>query len=109
MHVLVRMHAVEKLANYYSAIKDEYLSHLDFIEKIRKKSDQEEFQMMENILIEGVADGIFDIKDISLAAIAIVAALKGMEVPLFWGEEEKDIDRRLDNLIYILFNGVITR
>jgi hypothetical protein len=32
-----------------------------------------------------------------------------MEVPLFWGEEEKDIDHRLDNLIYILFNGVITR
>jgi AcrR family transcriptional regulator len=109
MHVLVRMHAVEKLANYYSAIKDEYLSHLDFIEKIRKKSDLEEIQMMENILIEGVADGIFDIKDISLAAIAIVTALKGMEVPLFWGGEEKNIDQRLDNLIHILFNGVMTR
>jgi len=109
MHVIVRMHAVEKLANYYSAIKDEYLSHLDFIEKIRKKSDQEEIQMMENILKEGVEEGIFDINDTSLAAIAIVTALKGMEVPLFWGGEEKNVDRRLENLIHILFNGVMTR
>jgi AcrR family transcriptional regulator len=109
MHVVVRMHAVEKLANYYSAIKDEYLCHLDFIEKIRKKSDKQEIQMMESILNEGVRDGIFDIKDISLAAIAIVTALKGMEVPLFWGGKEKNIDQRLDNLIHILFNGVLTR
>ena len=109
MHVVVRMHAVEKLANYYNAIKDEYLSHLDFVDKIRKKSDQEEIQMMENILKEGVRNGIFEIEDTSLAAIAIVTALKGLEVPLFWGMEEKDIERRLDNLIHILFHGVMKR
>ena len=109
MHIVVRMHAMEKLANYYTAIKDNYLSRLDFIEKIRKKSDHEEIQMMENILKEGVEDGVFEIDDTSLAAIAIVTALKGMEVPLFWGAEEKDIDRRLGNLINILFNGVMKR
>jgi len=109
MHVLVRMHTMEKLANFYSAIKDDYLSHLDFIEKIRKKYDQEEIQMMESILVEGVENGTFELEDTSLAAIAIVTALKGMEIPLFWGVEEKDIERRLDNLIHILFHGVMKR
>jgi AcrR family transcriptional regulator len=109
MHVLMRMRTMEKLANFYSAIKDDYLGHLDFIEKIRKKYDQEEIQMMENILVEGVKDGIFEIDDTSLAAIAIVTALKGMEIPLFWGVEEKDLETRLDHLIYILFNGVMKR
>lgn len=108
-HVLVRMRSMEKLANYYSAIKDEFLSHLDFIETIRKKYDQEEIQMMENILVEGVKDGIFEIDDTSLAAIAIVTALKGMEIPLFWGVEEKDLENRLDHLIHILFHGVMKR
>lgn len=108
-HVLVRMRSMEKLANYYSAIKDEFLSHLDFIEKIRKKYDQEEIQMMESILVEGVKNGIFEIDDTSLAAIAIVTALKGMEIPLFWGVEEKDLETRLDHLIHILFNGVMKR
>ena len=100
---------MEKLANFYSAIKDEYLSHLDFIDQIIKKYDQEEIQMMENILKEGVQNDIFEIDDTSLAAIAIVTALKGIEIPLFWGMEEKDIERRLDHLIHILFNGVLKR
>lgn len=108
-HVLIRMRTMEKLANFYSAIKDDYLGHLDFIEKIRKKYDQEEIQMMENILAEGVKDGIFEIDDTSLAAIAIVTALKGMEIPLFWGVEEKDLETRLDHLIHILFNGIMKR
>lgn len=108
-HVLVRMRSMEKLANFYSAIKDEFLSHLDFIEKIRKKYDQEEIQMMESILVEGVENGMFEIDDTSLAAVAIVTALKGMEIPLFWGVEEKDLESRLDHLIHILFHGVMKR
>ncbi len=108
-HVLVRMRSMEKLANFYSAIKDDFLGHLDFIEKIRKKYDQEEIQMMESILVEGVENGMFEIDDTSLAAIAIVTALKGMEIPLFWGVEEKDIESRLDHLIHILFHGVMKR
>ncbi|MBK6964870.1 MAG: TetR/AcrR family transcriptional regulator [Bacteroidales bacterium] len=108
-HVLIRMRTMKKLANFYSAIKDDYLSHLDFIEKIRKKYDHEEIQMMENILKEGVQNHIFEIDDTSLAAIAIVTALKGMEIPLFWGDEEHDLERRLDHLINILFNGVLKR
>jgi helix-turn-helix protein len=100
---------MEKLANFYSAIKDDFLGHLDFIEKIRKKYDQEEIQMMESILVEGVENGMFEIDDTSLAAIAIVTALKGMEIPLFWGVDEKDLETRLDHLIHILFHGVMKR
>jgi len=85
MHVLVRMRSMGKLANFYSAIKDDFLSHLDFINKIRRKYDQEEIQMMESILMEGVKNGIFEIEDTALAAIAIVTAMKGMEIPLFLG------------------------
>jgi AcrR family transcriptional regulator len=109
MHVLVRMRSMGKLANFYSAIKDDFLSHLDFINKIRRKYDQEEIQMMESILMEGVKNGIFEIEDTALAAIAIVTAMKGMEIPLFWGVEEKDIETRLDHLIHILFHGVMMR
>jgi len=109
MHVLVRMRTMKNLANFYSAIKDDYLSHLDFIEKIRSKYDQEEIQMMESILVEGVENETFEIDDTSLAAIAIVTALKGMEIPLFWGAEEKDVEHRLDHLIHILFHGVMKR
>ena len=106
---MVRMRTISKLANFYNAIKNEYLSHLDFINQIRVKYDQDEIHMVENILNEGVQNNEFQIENTSLAAIAIVTALKGMEIPMFWEQEEQDVENRLNDLINILFYGVIKR
>jgi AcrR family transcriptional regulator len=35
-YVLFRMHKMKTLINFYAALKSDYLSHLEFIEKIRK-------------------------------------------------------------------------
>ena len=109
VYVMVRMKTINKLANFYNAIKDEYLSHLDFINQIRIKYDKDEIQMVENILEEGVKNNEFQIENTALAAIAIVTALKGMEIPMFWENEEHNLQKRLDDLINILFYGVIKR
>lgn len=109
VYVMVRMRTISKLANFYNAIKNEYLSHLDFINQIRVKYDQDEIHMVENILNEGVQNNEFQIENTSLAAIAIVTALKGMEIPMFWEQEEQDVENRLNDLINILFYGVIKR
>ncbi len=107
VHVITRMVAMDKLANFYSAIKDDFLSHLDFINKIRNNYDLDEIRMMENILDEGCGTGEFEIKDTHLAAIGIVTALKGLEIPMFWGTEEDNPEYRIDNLIHILFHGIL--
>lgn len=108
-YVLERMNSFSKLANFYSAMKDDYLSHLNFIETIRKKYDQEEIGIVEKILIEGVQNGSFEITHTNLGAIAIVTALKGLEIPMFWGSENGDIEYRIDHLIHILFYGISKR
>ena len=109
-YVLVRMKTIGKMANFYSAIKDEYLNHLDFTETIRQKYDREEIDMVHNILQEGVDNGEFKIENTALASIAIVTALKGMEIPMFWNEDEgMEIEKRIEDLINILFYGVIKR
>jgi AcrR family transcriptional regulator len=109
VYVLVRMKTISKLANFYNAIRNEYLSHLEFINQIRAQYDRDEIQMVEGILLEGVKDNEFKIENTSLAAIAIVTALKGMEIPMFWEKEEQDVEKQLDNLINILFYGVVNR
>ena len=109
VYVLVRMKTISKLANFYNAIKNEYLSHLEFINHIRAQYDRDEIQIVEGILLEGVKHNDFKIENTSLAAIAIVTALKGMEIPMFWEKEELDVEKQIDNLINILFYGVINR
>jgi AcrR family transcriptional regulator len=110
VYVLVRMKTLKNLANYYDAIRSEYLSHLDFVENIRKKYDDEEISMVESILKEGAEKMEFNIENTRLAAIAIVTALKGLEIPMFWqNNADFDMEKRLDDLINILFYGLVCR
>lgn len=108
-YILARMNAFKKLANFYDVMKNDYLSHLEFVNNIRNKYDQEEIMMFENILKEGVSNGEFNIEYTNLAAVAIVTAMKGLEIPLFVEGNEQDIEKRIDNLINILFYGLLKR
>lgn len=108
-YILFRMHKIKMLTNFYDALKSEYLSHLEFIEKIRKKFDQDEIKIVKQILQNGIGSGKFNIEDPELSAVAIVTAMKGLEIPLFIRKEHGNIETRLDNLIKFLFYGLVKR
>lgn len=108
-YILTRMKAFQKMSNFYEALKSEYLSQFDFINKIRVKYDNNEIQTIEGILIKGQEINAFRIEDCHIAAIAIVTAMKGMEIPLFWSSEATNFDRRMENLLNVLFYGIVNR
>lgn len=107
-YIITRMKALKQLANFYSALKDEYLENYKFIEKFRKKYDEEETSAITEILKAGIEKGIFKVKDIEMTTLAILIALKGFESWVLQGNtkwSEKDID----NLLDILFYGIIKK
>ena len=107
--ILFRMYKMKTLSNFYAALKSDYLSHLQFIEKIRKKYDQNEVKIVTEILRRGIKHNKFVIEDPSLSAVAIVTAMKGLEIPLFINKDHGNIEERLDNLIKFLFYGLVKR
>jgi len=107
--VLFRMDKLSTLTNFYAALKSEHLSHLEFIEKIRKEYDKNEVRILKSILQTGIDQGKFSVEDPELAAVAIATALKGLEIPLFIKKEHGNIEDRLDNLINFLFYGLVKR
>lgn len=108
-YILVRMRQLEKLKNFYTALKSDHLSHLDFIEQIRKDYDNEEVKMITEIIKAGVENGTFAVDDPNLSAVAIVTAMKGLEVPLFITKKHGNFEARLNSLINFLFYGIIKR
>jgi len=108
-YLLFRMHKLKTLTNFYAALKSDYLAHLEFIENIRKQYDRDEINLVKRILKTGMERGEFIIDDPELAAVAIVTAMKGLEIPLFIRKEHGNIEDRLDNLINFLFYGLVKR
>lgn len=109
VYIKVRMRKLDKLKNFYAALKSDYLSHLEFIEEIRNKYDKEEIRIVADIIQQGIDAGKFNVDDAELSAIAIVTAMKGLEVPLFLNKEHRNIETRLTSLINFLFYGIVKR
>lgn len=108
-YILFRTRKLKTVSNYYSALKSDYLSHLEFIEGIRKDYDQNEIKIVTRILEAGIEKGEFSIDDPNLGAVAIVTAMKGLEIPLFLKKDHGNMEDRLDNLINFLFYGLVKR
>ncbi len=109
IYILKKMEYLKELVNINSALKDEYLEHYAFIEKIRGKNSREELYTIREILQDGEDKGIFNINDIELTAFAIASAFKGMEYPWLTGISFPEIEKNIDKLMEILFNGIVKR
>ncbi len=109
-YINIRMNGFEKLLNLYDAIKNEYLSHLQFIESARKNHDLSEINTIKSILDDGIQRGFFSIPDTAIASLAIVTAMKGLEYPFFVSKDSSDvIDNQIEALLNILFYGISVR
>lgn len=109
-YILVRMETLRELENYQKAMRDETYNDYHFLDEVREKSEKSEQQMIRSILEEGVSVGEFDIKNLKLAAVGISTALRGLELPLFRGVDNFDDFRlQLDNILSILFYGILKR
>jgi AcrR family transcriptional regulator len=106
-YVMTRMKTFRRVSNFYDAIRTEVVSHLDFIDKIRKKYDREEIHLLQDILEEGVNKNQFRIENVELTAIAVVTALKGLEIPLFWSNKRKNAEEQTEELLNVLFYGIM--
>lgn len=105
-YILVRMKGFRDFVNYYDALKNDFLSKIEFIEKIREKHDQKERVAIARILEEGIRNGEFRELNIDLTARTIVIALRGLEEPYFLSDEEVDLEKHLNDLLHILFHGI---
>ncbi|TFH28109.1 MAG: TetR/AcrR family transcriptional regulator [Bacteroidia bacterium] len=109
-YMLFRLHYVKTLGNFYSALNEESLAHLDFILEIRRNFEEEERQVVREILDDGMKRGFFKLTSSEIGAIAISTMMKGLELPLLLSDEHKsDREELMEDLIRVLFYGIIQR
>jgi len=106
-YIYVRMDGFRNWGNFYEALKDEYLSNYEFIEKIRIKYDHNETDAITQIIIKGIESKEFKDLNAALTAKIIVTAMKGLEVPLLTANEKKaNFKKEINDMLEVLFHGI---
>ena len=109
-YMLFRLHYVKSLGNFYAALNEESLSHMEFILEIRRNFEEEERQVVREILDDGMKRGFFKLTSSEIGAIAISTMMKGLELPLLLSDEHlTDREELMEDLIRVLFYGIIQR
>jgi AcrR family transcriptional regulator len=107
VYITTRMKGFRSWGNFYVALKDDYLSNLDFIEKIRAKYDKNEIESITQIIREGIENKEFKNMNAELTAKTIVIAMKGLEIPLLSVDEtDGNLKKRIADMLEILFHGI---
>ncbi|HPJ44993.1 MAG TPA: TetR/AcrR family transcriptional regulator [Tenuifilaceae bacterium] len=108
--IKLRLKLVSDMVNYYALLKNNDLSNITFAEKLRSKFDEEEVRIVKGILQEGIDTGVFKVKDTELSSIAIITAMKGVEIPvLINSPKADDLEKVIDDMLDILFFGLVIR
>lgn len=108
-YFIVRTATLLKVSNFYDAMKNELLDHLQFINKTRSEYDKIELNIVIQILQEGIEKKSFEIEDIKTTAITLVTLLKSLELPFFVNNKEIHLDNYVNNLLEIIFNGILKK
>ena len=109
-YILFRLHHVRTLENFYAALNEDALSHMDFILEIRRNFEIEEQELVGEILEDGMKQDFFQLGSSKIGAIAISTMMKGLELPLLLDEAHKtDREELLEDLIRVLLYGILKR
>lgn len=106
---LTRLHTVQKLGNLYSAVKDDYLEHYSFIEKIRQRYDEGEMKIIKELLQMGIDQDVFSIKDLETTAFSIYLAMKSLEPYWISATDQTQNLKQLQNIMDIIIYGINKR
>lgn len=106
IYVLTRFKFLKELENYYSALKDDYLIHYKFVDKIRRQNQIFELEIISSILKKGCEQKIFSIEKVDLTSLAILISLKGLEQYSFVDSQMDNIESNLSILLDVLFKGI---
>jgi len=108
--IFTRLDAVKEVVRRNGNLHADFFRDISRVEKVRKKFDVQEIQIIKKILNEGMRKNVFQIFDIDMSAAVLHFALKGIEVPYIKGVfDEKDaIDRvkQRNEIVNILLHGI---
>ncbi|MCK5775687.1 MAG: TetR/AcrR family transcriptional regulator, partial [Bacteroidales bacterium] len=68
IYVFTRLNKIRELSNFYDVLENNFISPMEFIEKLQTKYYKREIKILQDILQEGVKNKEFNMQDTEIAA-----------------------------------------
>ena len=107
-YLVKRMEILNTAANYHETLKADFFEHFSFIDNLRNELDIWEKKQIQNIIYQGVDEGIFEPRngDIDILLDVFIMVLKGLEIPFFLQNKYNDLHPYFDDLLKILIKKI---
>lgn len=90
--IYTRLDAVKEVVYRNGTLRATFFRDIWRVEKVRKRFDAKEIQLIREVLREGMEKGVFHIDDLDMTADIIHYAVKGVEVPYIRGRIGYSLD-----------------
>ena len=103
--IYTRLDAVKEVVYRNGTLKANFFRDIWSVEKVRKKFDAKEIQLLKEVLVEGQEKGVFHIDDIDMTAELVHYCVKGIEVPYIRGQigaylDDETRDKYVSDLVF---------
>jgi len=107
--IATRLELIKNVVFRNGTLRADFFRDIWRVENVRKSFDLKEISFIQDILEDGIRQGIFEISDTHSMAIVLHHAFKGLEVPYIRGTMpgfNSSDKSRTDSIIKLLFNGI---
>jgi len=107
-YLIKRMEVLNEAANYHETLRADFFEHFDFIDDLRADLDNWEKSQINNIILQGVEEGVFESTNGNMEVLldVFIMVLKGLEIPFFLQNKYEDYHPYFDDLLKILIKGL---
>ena len=107
-YLLKRMEVLYSAANYHETLKADFFEHFDFIDDLRNEMDAWEKGQIEQIILQGIREGVFEELrgEVNVLLDVFIMVLKGLEIPFFLQGKYERYSPYFDDLLKILIKGL---
>lgn len=107
--VLMHFRCIRKATERNASVRASFYKNYEEIERARRPIDFKEIRIIKQILTEGSMNGIFDIHDAQWAAMLILYAIKGIELPYLNHNIGSHLRENYSSIIFRVLNGILRR
>jgi AcrR family transcriptional regulator len=104
-----RARVMEKFHNLSTVVYEDIFNHIGVVLKLKQKHDEMQIDLVKEILKGGVQSGEFKMlpeRDIELFSCTLVAAFRGIELPLSASKFVRNGEKGPELLVDILVDGI---